>query len=231
MIDAAQYESWLETGFTWLEENWGEQEWAEVQGGFLGALGLASAADDPVVQALVAEIEAVPAEEQRSTVLDAGARGALVTTALAAGEQGDNPAGAASQDAAPASGDADPAAELEPVYVEGTGWMRWDAAANEWMPMDAGDGEPAPPVAPPPPAGSADAPAEGETPPVAPPPPVADADAPLEPATVASNVIEQIALPALSDALAAMPELAAVPSDELNQLLGQVLAERLAAAS
>jgi hypothetical protein len=226
MTDPAQYESWLDSGFAWLQENWVEQEWSEVLGGFLAALGLAGAADDPVVHALVAEIEVLPAEDQRATVLDAGARAELVQHALGAGGEraADGSADAAAPAAAPASDATDAAAEVEPVYVEGTGWMRWDPDTQAWVATEAEAPAAASSAAAPAPAAS---PAAGESPDAAAPPAAEPAQ---EPAQVAAQVAEQIVLPALTEALAAAPQLAELSAEELNRLMSEVLAERLAAA-
>jgi nicotinate-nucleotide--dimethylbenzimidazole phosphoribosyltransferase len=254
MTDPA-YESWLSAGFAWLHENWTDQAWPDVREGFVAALGLASAADDPVAQALITEIDEMPAEEQQAAVLDAGTQARLMQSAVGA-------AGAAEVDgASPAAGESpltpapggapatEPAADVEPVYVEGTGWMRWDAAAASWVSMEA-EAAAATPAAPgdvaaagaseaAAPAGDAAAqtdappaatePAEVATEPaeVAAEPPAAAA----EPAEVATAVAEQVVLPALTEALAAMPELAQIPAEELNQLMSEVLAERVAAMS
>jgi hypothetical protein len=225
MTDPAQYESWLDSGFAWLGDNWTEQDWTEARAGFVAALGLANAEDEPVVHALVSEIDAMAPEERRETVLDAGARASLVRRALGAA----GPAGVEPGAAGPAGDTPVAATDVEPVYVEGTGWMRWDAAAQTWAPTE-GDAAAAPASdgAAGPAAGGSAAPGADD----AAAPGAGDAAAPaLEPAEVASHVTEQVALPALTDALAAMPQLAEIPADELNRLLSEVLAERLAAAS
>jgi nicotinate-nucleotide--dimethylbenzimidazole phosphoribosyltransferase len=258
MTDPA-YESWLSAGFAWLHENWTDQAWPDVREGFVAALGLASAADDPVAQALITEIDEMPADEQQAAVLDAGTQARLMQSAVgaagAAEVDGASPA-AGESPPTPAPGDApatEPAADVEPVYVEGTGWMRWDAAAASWVSMEA-EAAAATPAAPGDvaAAGESETPAAGESEAAAPAgdaaaqtPATEPADvaaepadvaaeppaAAAEPAEVATAVAEQVVLPALTEALAAMPELAQIPAEELNQLMSEVLAERVAAMS
>ena len=173
------------------------------------------------------------------------AQGELVQRALAAAGSGAEPgpgrAGPHPAAAAPARGTA-PAAEVEPVYVEGTGWMRWDADTQAWVATRAATAlaprRASPAAALAGCAGTRDGatrrrmplpPRRGTAAPAAE-PRSTDADAPLEPATVAAQVTEQIALPALTEALAATPQLADLSAEELNQLMSEVLAERLAAA-
>jgi hypothetical protein len=107
----------------------------------------------------------------------------------------------------PVADDVDVAEAAPDRFWDGERWLVLDTERNEWVPADA---EPATDEA----VQSVEAVEAG----------------PDEPAAVVGSVVDDIATPALAELVAEMPELAGLSADELTALLGDVLAERLAAA-
>ena len=195
--------------FRWLTEQWrgSDQPWSELRDGFLEQLGLQDSSADPEVENLFRRIdEELTSEDERwRTLTDESAREQFFPELYPESEQADD-------EVAPSD---------EPErYWNGERWYVLDAERQEWVPEDGevdddaggdGGGEVADEVADEEDGGAGEADTE-------------------EPAVIVGGIVDDIAAPALAEAVAAVPELAGRSADELNALLSDVLAERLAAA-
>lgn len=136
MVAATSFE-WLEPAFAWLEAEWTEQPWPEVEPGFLEQLGVdrgqvANAPEFAALEALLGYVEQLPDDEQRrALLLDPSARGDALHNFAA--EEVTAEAGTAEHGTA--------------QWVEGHGWMRYDEQSGAWVDAEPPDGAEAAPDA------------------------------------------------------------------------------------
>jgi hypothetical protein len=135
---------WISSGFTWLEENWAEDQlWRDVRPHFLDFMGvsdddLANAPTCRVLGLLVQQTDVLmDPEEQRTGWLSPTDRDGHLENAILQWQR-ESPAGPGDEAAAPGQDTAHQpaAAEVEPQYFEGHGWMRVDPATNQWVPAE-----------------------------------------------------------------------------------------------
>lgn len=196
--------------FEWLDREWdGDRQWSDLRDGFVQQLTAVGVAEyDPFARWLLDTVDSLSAGEARATLLgEYTSPDAHVPELLHRYEQVHG-AGADGAADAGADGGADGGSGVEDHWDAERGhWWRWDAATQGWAVSDR-------------------EPPEGHT---------AAQVEPQDPATEASDVtagvVDDIVGPALEQLAAQVPEIAAMPADELSRLLAETVAERLAAAA
>ncbi|MDT4921141.1 MAG: hypothetical protein QOI15_2043, partial [Pseudonocardiales bacterium] len=141
MSDLATYVNWIGPGFSWLDDNWAEgQAWGEARDGFLGAIGVTdqdlATPQCRVLGIAVGRIDEMAEAHRRYTLVAAAERHALVQAAFTQWQQEGGGAAAETGESA----ESESVEGSEPQYVEGRGWMRYDAATGEWVDAPAPDG-------------------------------------------------------------------------------------------
>jgi hypothetical protein len=217
-----QFLEWLKPAFEWLaDDQWASGEddapyptWEDTKDGFLGKLDLRESELDTtpelrVLQLLVSHVDEdlYSDDERREFLLNTQERESKLSELV---EQWQEELGPEDETAEAADGDAPD--EPEVTFVEGRGWMRLDPDRNEWVDTD-------------PPASADGGAATADATDASAVAPAADAE------TVSAAIADQVAAPALEQLLAARPDLAALPREDLQALVGSVIADRLAAAS
>ena len=212
-----QFLEWLKPSFDWLaEEQWAPQEekeneeasyptWEQTKDGFLGKLEVQESELETTAELRVLQLLVWHVDEDLYS--DDDRREFLLDEHERESKLSELVAQwqgelETADDAAQPAADGASEAGSERTFVEGRGWMRLDPERNEWV--DVEDPAAAP-------TGEQAVSATAES--------------------VSTAIADQVATPALQQLLAARPDLAGLPQDELQALVGSVIAARLAAAS
>jgi hypothetical protein len=228
---AAEYTAGAETAFAG-QDQWGQQQPAAGQDQW-GQQQPAAGQDQWGQQQPAAgqdqwgQQSAAPESWNQPAPWDQPAAGQDAAAQPAASEQSAAQPAAAEQAGEPASADGGV------QYVEGHGYMRFDAETRQWVPAEPpADAEPTPsgqsagPAASSDAAGAQDAGAQGAAA-----EPDAAAAAPPAPEDAAGHATEVIIIPALTAALQDVPELAQLSAEDRNALIAEVVADRVAAGA
>lgn len=223
MSDPDAYVSWLQPGFAAVDQLWEAQPqepWGQVRQEFLTALQLGESdlarPEMWVIARFLQHADDLDEDARRALLLDDASRSELVR--MFAIE-------AASSDAAAATAEEAP---VEPQWVEGQGWMRYDPVAG-WIALDSSGGEASePPTATSDETASSAASVAAEPSGAAPVPPTRESGAePPTPAATVDDLLSRL----VRDVVAQRPELAELPAEEFTKLVADIVAQEAASAT